>query len=217
MPLSAITSYGIWPSGPVLVEKGTNFTIVENGFDTMTLKYYGNTTDPVNFAATNFAKGSSPLGYFNMFINGVNISREGTFSGGNQIYTFDVTATGLLNPTQPVKRTISSKVQTYTTGSVDIPGGLTNQPAQGLYINLSCVFYKVTNFPPNTATRPENAIPLGVLPTQPTNPFVSLPTTPIYNYPWGWIQDGLEIEQVNENPMYMVKQSWVYIYQYMPG
>jgi hypothetical protein len=213
---NAILSYYQWNSGPVLAEKGTTFSIVENGFDTMTLKYYGKTSDPAGFAATNFAKGSSPLGYSNMFINGVNISREGSASGGGQIYTFDVTATGLLG-SQLVKRTISSKVQTYTTGSVDIPGGPTNVQAQGLYINLSCTFYAVTSFPPNTATRPENALPLGTLPFPPTNPFTSLPTTPIYNYPSGWIQDGLEIEQVNNNTMYLVKQSMVYIYPYMPG
>jgi hypothetical protein len=77
----------------------------------------------------------------------------------------------------------------------------------------------VTEFFPNTATRPENAIALGALPPPPTNPFTSLPTTPVYNFPFGWIQDGLEIETINGDgvSIYLVKQSMVYIYEWMPG
>ena len=107
----------------------------------------------------------------------------------------------------------------YKTGLGTVPGTGNVGEIQGQYINLSCTFHQVTTSFPNTATRPENATPLGTLPSPPTNPFTTLPTTPIYNYPFGWIQDGLEIETINgaSATIYLVKQSMVYIYEWMPG
>ena len=99
-----------------------------------------------------------------------------------------------------------------------VPGTSNTGEIQGQYINLSCTFHQVTTSFPNTATRPENATPLGTLPSPPSNPFTSI-TTPIYNFPYGWIQDGLEVETINGAgaTIYLVKQSMVYIYSVMPG
>ena len=117
-----------------------------------------------------------------------------------------------------MKRTVSSKIQSYKTGLGTVPGTGNTGEIQGQYINLSCTFHQVTEFFPNTATRPENAIALGPLPSPPSNPFTTI-TTPIYNFPYGWIQDGLEIETINGDgvSIYLVKQSMVYIYSVMPG
>jgi hypothetical protein len=212
------TNHTHWPTGttPILAENGLRFSVSESGFDTMNLKYYARTDTPAAYAATNFATGASVGGsYTTMFFNGVSINQE-----GSNIYSFDVQAAGLLG-SQSVKRTVSSKIQSYKTGLGTVPG---SSPAivgeiQGQYVNLSCTFHQVTTVFPNTSTRPENATALGTLPTPPTNPFTSLPTTPIYNYPYGWIQDGLEIETINgaSATIYLVKQSMVYIYSYMPG
>jgi hypothetical protein len=178
----------------------------------MTLKYWGRTDTPSTYAATHFATGAQPAFYPNMYFNGVSISQE-----GSNIYSFDVQAAGLLGA-QAVKRTVSSKIQSYKTGLGTVPGTGNVGEIQGQYINLSCTFHQVTEFFPNTATRPENAIALGPLPPFPTNPFTSI-TTPIYNFPYGWIQDGLEIETINGDgvSIYLVKQSMVYIYSVMPG
>tara|TARA_R110000868_G_scaffold44944_3_gene149577 strand:- start:4448 stop:5116 length:669 start_codon:yes stop_codon:yes gene_type:complete len=217
------TNHTHWPSGttPILAENGIRFSVSESGFDTINMKYYARTDTPITYAKTNFDVGISvgtvlSVAYANMFFNGVSINQD-----GSNIYSFDVQAAGLLNESQPVKRTVSSKIQSYKTGLGTVPG---SSPAivgeiQGQYINLSCTFHQVTTALPNTATRPENAVALGTLPTPPTNPFTSLPTTPIYNYPYGWIQDGLEIETINgaSATIYLVKQSMVYIYPYMPG
>jgi hypothetical protein len=179
----------------------------------MTLKYWGRTDAPATYAATHFATGAQPALYPNMYYNGVSVTQE-----GSNIYSFDVQAAGLLGA-QAVKRTVSSKIQSYKSGLGTVPGTGSEGEIQGQYINLSCTFHQVTEFFPNTATRPENAIALGPLPFPPTNPFTTPPTTPVYNYPFGWIQDGLEIETINGDgvSIYLVKQSMVYIYEYMPG
>jgi hypothetical protein len=213
MPTSVIT-YGIaLNADPRLAENGVSLSVSESGWDTMKLKYFGRTDSPATYAATHFATGAQPAFYPNMYFNGVTVTQE-----GSNIYSFDVQAAGLLGA-QAVKRTVSSKIQSYKTGFGTVPGTSIEGEIQGQYINLSCTFHQVTEFFPNTATRPENAIALGPLPPYPTNPFTSLPSTPIYNYPYGWIQDGLEIETINGDgvSIYLVKQSMVYIYQYMPG
>jgi hypothetical protein len=213
MPISSTETF--WPGStdPVLAENGLRLSVSESGWDTMTLKYWGRTDTPATYAATHFATGMQPAFYPNMYFNGVTVTQE-----GSNIYSFDVQAAGLLGA-QAVKRTVSSKIQSYKTGFGTVPGTSIEGEIQGQYINLSCTFHQVTEFFPNTATRPENAIALGPLPPFPTNPFTSLPSTPIYNYPYGWIQDGLEIETINGDgvSIYLVKQSMVYIYQYMPG
>jgi hypothetical protein len=213
MPISSTETF--WPGStdPILAENGLRLSVSESGWDTMTLKYWGRTDTPATYAATHFATGMQPAFYPNMYFNGVSVTQE-----GSNIYSFDVQAAGLLGA-QAVKRTVSSKIQSYKTGLGTVPGTSIEGEIQGQYINLSCTFHQVTEFFPNTATRPENAIPLGPLPPYPTNPFTTLPSTPIYNYPYGWIQDGLEIETINGDgvSIYLVKQSMVYIYQYMPG
>jgi hypothetical protein len=213
MPTSVIT-YGIaLNADPRLAENGLSLSVSESGWDTMKLKYFGRTDSPATYAATHFATGAQPALYPNMYFNGVSITQE-----GSNIYSFDVQAAGLLGA-QAVKRTVSSKIQSYKTGFGTVPGTSIEGEIQGQYINLSCTFHQVTEFFPNTATRPENAIPLGPLPPYPTNPFTTLPTTPVYNFPFGWIQDGLEIETINGDgvSIYLVKQSMVYIYEWMPG
>jgi hypothetical protein len=187
--------------------------VSESGWDTMTLKYYARTDTPATYAATHFATGMQPAFYPNMYFNGVTVTQE-----GSNIYSFDVQAAGLLGA-QAVKRTVSSKIQSYKSGLGTVPGTGNEGEIQGQYINLSCTFHQVTEFFPNTATRPENAIALGPLPPPPTNPFTTEPTTPVFNFPFGWIQDGLEIETINGDgvSIYLVKQSMVYIYEYMPG
>jgi len=213
MPISSTETF--WPGStdPILAENGLRLSVSESGWDTMTLKYYARTDTPATYAATHFATGMQPAFYPNMYFNGVSITQE-----GSNIYSFDVQAAGLLGA-QAVKRTVSSKIQSYKSGLGTVPGTGNTGEIQGQYINLSCTFHQVTEFFPNTATRPENAIPLGPLPPYPTNPFTTLPTTPVYNFPFGWIQDGLEIETINGDgvSIYLVKQSMVYIYEWMPG
>ena len=184
----------------------------------MTMKYYARTDTPIAYAKTNFDVGISVgtvlgVAYANMFFNGISINQD-----GSNIYSFEAQAAGLLNASQPVKRTVSSKIQSYKTGLGTVPGTSNTGEIQGQYINLSCTFHQVTTSFPNTATRPENATPLGTLPSPPSNPFTSI-TTPIYNFPYGWIQDGLEVETINGAgaTIYLVKQSMVYIYSVMPG
>ena len=211
---AAVTTYGIDVDvAPRLADAGLSFSVSESGWDTMKLKYFGRTNSPATYAATYFANGMQPDLFPNMYFNGVGITQE-----GSNIYSFEVQAAGLLGQ-QAVKRTVSSKIQSYKTGLGTVPGTAITGEIQGQYINLSCTFHQVTTSFPNTATRPENATPLGTLPSPPTNPFTTLPTTPIYNYPFGWIQDGLEIETINgaSATIYLVKQSMVYIYEWMPG
>ena len=211
-----------WPSGttPILAENGIRFSVSESGFDTMTMKYYARTDTPVVYAKNNFDIGVAlttllGAGYTTMFINGVSINQD-----GSNIYSFEVQAAGLLNTVagQPAKRTVSSKIQSYKTGLGTVPGTSNTGEIQGQYINLSCTFHKVTTTFPTTSTRPQDAVALGPLPDEPDNPFTTI-TTPIYNYPYGWIQDGLEIETINgaAATIYLVKQSMVYIYSVMPG
>ena len=213
MPISSTETF--WPGStdPILAENGLRLSVSESGWDTMILKYWGRTDTPATYAATHFATGMQPAFYPNMYFNGVSITQE-----GSNIYSFDVQAAGLLGA-QAVKRTVSSKIQSYKSGLGTVPGTGNEGEIQGQYINLSCTFHQVTEFFPNTATRPENAIPLGPLPPPPTNPFTTEPTTPVFNFPFGWIQDGLEIETINGDgvSIYLVKQSMVYIYEYMPG
>ncbi len=213
MPISSTETF--WPGStdPILAENGLRLSVSESGWDTMTLKYYARTDTPATYAATHFATGMQPAFYPNMYFNGVSITQE-----GSNIYSFDVQAAGLLGA-QAVKRTVSSKIQSYKSGLGTVPGTSNTGEIQGQYINLSCTFHQVTEFFPNTATRPENAIALGPLPPPPTNPFTTEPTTPVFNFPFGWIQDGLEIETINGDgvSIYLVKQSMVYIYEYMPG
>jgi len=209
------TNHTHWPGStdPILAENGLRLSVSESGWDTMTLKYWGRTDTPATYAATHFATGMQPAFYPNMYFNGVTVTQE-----GSNIYSFDVQAAGLLGA-QSVKRTVSSKIQSYKSGLGTVPGTGNTGEIQGQYINLSCTFHQVTEFFPSTNTRPENAIALGPLPPFPTNPFTTLPTTPVYNFPFGWIQDGLEIETINGDgvSIYLVKQSMVYIYEWMPG
>lgn len=209
------TNHTHWPGStdPILAENGLRLSVSESGWDTMNFKYWGRTDAPATYAATHFATGGQPAFYPNMYYNGVSVTQE-----GSNIYSFDVQAAGLLG-SQAVKRTVSSKIQSYKSGLGTVPGTGNEGEIQGQYINLSCTFHQVTEFFPNTATRPENAIALGPLPFPPTNPFTAEPTTPVFNFPFGWIQDGLEIETINGDgvSIYLVKQSMVYIYEYMPG
>lgn len=213
---NAIEIYGpTIEAAPILLESGRSFSRSETGFDKLSLKMWGFTANPTSYANTQFPAGGSALslGYANMFCSSVNISQV-----SNQVYTFDVEYVGLIG-TQPIKRTISSKSQSYTTGSIDIPGvGVVSQ-AQGQYINLSCQFNYVTTSMPSTTATPVAPSPPG-LPSPPTAPFTSI-TTPIYNYPSGWIREGLEVDMVNganvATSIFLVKESWVYVYPVMPG
>lgn len=216
---NAIEIYGpTIEAAPVLLESGRSFSRSETGFDKLSLKMWGFTANPTNYATTQFPAGGSAtsLGYANMFCSSVNISQV-----SNQVYTFDVEYVGLIG-TQPVKRTISSKSQSYTTGSITIPGSppVTVEQAQGQYINLSCQFNYVTVSMPATDATPVPPGGAGSLPAYPANPFTSI-TTPIYNYPSGWIREGLEVDMVNgtdrATSIFLVKENWVYVYPVMPG
>jgi len=203
-------------AAPVLLDGGKTFSRSETGFDKLSLKMWGFTANPTSYANTQFPAGGAgtSLGYSNMFCSNVGINQV-----GNQTYTFDVEYVGLIG-SQAVKRTISSKSQSYTTGSIDIPGTGVVPQAQGQYINLSCAFNYVSLTMPAT-----NAVPVapggnGNLPAFPSNPFSSI-TTPIYNYPSGWIREGLDVDMVNgadrATSVFLVKESWVYVYPVMPG
>jgi len=131
MPTSVIT-YGIALGGdPRLAENGLSFSVSESGWDTMKLKYFGRTDSPATYAATHFATGAQPALYPNMYFNGVSITQE-----GSNIYSFDVQAAGLLGA-QSVKRTVSSKIQSYKTGLGTVPGTTNTGEIQGQYVNLS--------------------------------------------------------------------------------
>ena len=202
-------------AAPVLLEGGRTFSRSETGFDKLSLKMWGFTANATDYANTNFPAGGSAtsLGYANMFCSSVNINQV-----GNQTYTFDVEYVGLIG-SQPIKRTISSKSQSYTTGSINVPGVGVVPQAQGQYINLSCQFNYVTTAMPSTSASPAAPTPPG-LPSPPTAPFTTI-TTPIYNYPSGWIREGLDVDMVNgadvATSIFLVKESWVYVYPVMPG
>ncbi len=200
-------------TSPFLANEGISINRAESGFDSITLRYYGKTSEPKVYADLHFPTGSAVSGYSNMYVANVDIQQE-----GEQVWSFTVQAKGLLT-TQAVKRTVTTKSQSYTTGPVTIPGGSAVAQAQGTYMNLSCVFNYVSLIPPDTDTRPQDAIaPAGSsLPTQPANPFASLPTTPIYNYPYGWLRLGLSSDQIPGAEVYMITEEWEYVYEYMPG
>jgi hypothetical protein len=202
-------------AAPVLLDGGKTFSRSETGFDKLSLKMWGFTANPTSYANTQFPAGGSALalGYANMFCSSVGINQV-----GNQTYTFDVEYVGLIG-SQAVKRTISSKSQSYTTGSINIPGTGVVPQAQGQYINLSCQFNYVTATMPSTTATP--TAPAGSsLPSPPSPPFTTI-TTPIYNYPSGWIREGLDVDMVNGTDLvtsiFLVKESWVYVYPVMPG
>jgi len=205
---------------PILLEDGLTFSRSENGFDKMSGKYLGRTNTPAAFADLKFpaASTASALGvaYSKMFCAEVSYNNV-----GKDLYTFNVEYMGLIG-TQAVKRTVSSKSQSYTTGSVNIPGVGVVPKAQGQYINLSCEYNYVTATMPDTAlASPVPPGGAGTLPAQPANPFIPLPTTPIYNYPSGWIREGIDVDMINgtsrTDSIFLIKESWVYVYPYMPG
>lgn len=210
--MTDVYSYGFGTS-PFQAAEGVTFGRTESGFDTLSIKYYGSTTDPKAYADLHFPTGSIVSGYGNMYISNVDVQQE-----GESKWSFTVHAKGLLT-LQAVKRTITTRSQSYTTGPVTLPVGGAVSQAQGVYINLSCTFQYVSLVLPQLDVEPQDAlVPAGAsLPTPPANPFSTLPTTPIYNYPNGWLRVGIEVDSVNGAEVYMVKEEWEYVYEYMPG
>lgn len=205
---------------PVLLEDGLTFSRSEIGFDKLSAKYLGRTNTPAAFADTKFpaASASAALGvtYTKMFCSEVSYSNV-----GKDLYTFNVEYMGLIG-TQGIKRTVSSKSQSYTTGSVSIPGVGVVPKAQGQYINLSCEYnYVAAAMPDTSLASPIAPGGANTLPPPPLNPFTTLPTTPIYNYPYGWVREGIDVDMINgtsrTDSIFLIKESWVYIYPYMPG
>ena len=207
-----IEKYGFGTT-PFLTLNGLTLGRTELGFNTLEARYYGSTSDPVAYSNLHFPQGFPLTGYSNMYVADVQMAQESA-----AVWLFTVQAKGLLG-LQAVKRTISTKTQTYSTGPVTIPGGGAVSQAQGSYINLSCTFHYVSATIPALDVEPQDAIvPAGAsLPIAPSNPFASLPTTPIYNYPYGWLREGIEVDNVNGAEIYMVREEWVYKYEYMPG
>lgn len=208
----AIEKYGFGTT-PFLAMDGITLGRTELGFNTIEARYYGSTTDPVAYSNLHFPQGIPMTDYPNMFVADVQMAQMSA-----AVWQFTVQAKGLLG-LQAVKRTISTKTQSYTTGPVTIPGGSAVSQAQGTYINLSCTFHYVSTTLPALDVEPQDAIPPGgaTLPDAPANPFASLPTTPIYNYPYGWLRQGVEVDNVNGAEIYMIKEEWEYKYEYMPG
>ena len=208
----SIYKYGFGTT-PWLSLNGLTLGRTELGFNTLEAKYYGSTSDPVSYSNLHFPQGAPMVDYPNMYVNDVQMAQESA-----AVWTFTVQARGLLG-LQAVKRTITTKQQSYTTGPVTIPGGGAVSQAQGTYTNLSCTFHYVSATLPALDVEPQDAVvPAGAsLPSPPANPFASLPTTPIYNYPYGWLREGIDVDQVNGAEIYMVREEWVYKYQYMPG
>jgi len=202
-----------------MTEGGLTFGRSESGFDTLSSKYYGNTTSPKAYADLHWPTGTVVSGYPNMYITEVECQLE-----CDTMYMFTVKAKGLLT-TQAVKRTISTKSQSYSTGAVNIPGTGAVAQASGIYTNLACSFHYVSLFIPILNVEPQDAtLPPGAsLPSPPSNPFSTTPAapnytaTPIYNYPWGWVREGIDIDSVNGAEVYMVKEEWVYKYEFLPG
>ena len=207
-------------AAPVLLHEGVSINRSETGFDRMTKKYFGRTTTPAAYANTHFPAGhvenTMPGGlYLKMYCSGVNTERT-----GKETYVFTVEYTGLLI-NQAVKRTISSKTQSYNAGSIVVDSVLRDK-VQGLYINLACTFSYLTETTPITNVRPTTAPAGSVFPAQPPNPFgLTAPSNAVYNFPWGWVMEGREIDVINNAPLadsiYMIKEDWTYIYQWMPG
>ena len=209
--MTSVEKHG-FNTNPFEAEGATSFGRTESGFDTMTKKYIGSTSSPVSFASANFPAGTALSGYSNMYITEVRAEQEGA-----SVYSFTVEAKGLLG-TQAVKRNVTTRTQSFTTGAITLPAptGAVAQ-ANGIYVNIACSFLQVTTLFPSTTTEPQNATPLGPLPTPPANPFDIGDITPIYNFPYGWILEGLDVDTVNGAEIYLVKQDWVYKHQFIPG
>lgn len=212
--MNAVEKYGFGVS-PFAADGGITFGRSESGFDTLAIRYYGSTTTPHTYAAANWPTGSTISGWANMFITEVNCQQEGA-----SVWAFTVQCKGLLG-IQAVKRTIATKTTSYTTGPITLPGPTAVAQAQGTYLNLSCTFNYVSLFLPSTNIEPQDATPPAgaSLPSPPANPWATAGaiTTPIYNYPYGWLRRGLDIDSVNGAEVYFVKEEWDYVYQYQPG
>lgn len=210
--MDATEKYGFGLT-PFQAEGGLSFGRTESGFDTLTVRYYGSTSEPRTYSDLHWPTGSIVSGYSNMYVASVDCQQE-----GDDVYAFTVNAKGLLG-LQGVKRDVSTKLQSYTTGPVTIPGGGAVTQAQGQYMNLSCTFKYVSLFPPNYSTRPQDALPPSgmTLPSPPPNPFTTLPTTPIYNYPWGWLRQGFNEDKMVGAEVYFLTEEWEYKYEYLPG
>jgi len=212
--MDATEKYGFGTT-PFQAEGGLSFGRTESGFDTLTIRYYGSTTDPRVYSDLHWPTGSIVSGWSNMYVSNVDCQQE-----GDDVWAFTVFAKGLLG-IQAVKRTINTKSQSYTTGPITIPGGGAVAQAQGQYINLSCTFNYVSLFLPALNVEPQDAIPPpgSSLPSPPSNPWATVGsiTTPIYNYPYGWLRQGIDIDTVNGAEVYLVKEEWEYKYEYLPG
>jgi hypothetical protein len=210
----AVEKYGFGTS-PFQTNEGVTFGRAESGFDTLTISYYGSTTDPKVYADLHFPTGSLLSGYGNMYVSNVDCQQE-----GQSVWRFTVHAKGLLT-LQAVKRTITTRSQSYNTGAVTLPVGGAVPQAQGQYINLACTFQYVSFYLPTLNVEPQDAaVPAGAtLPSPPSNPWgtVGSITSPIYNYPNGWLRQGLNIDQVTGAEVYMITEEWEYVYEYMPG
>lgn len=209
---TAIYKHG-FGTAPFLAQDGLTLGLTENGFHTLEGMYYGNTTEPVSYSNLHFQAGFTVLGYPSMYISDVQMKQE-----SEEVWAFTVQAKGLLG-TQAVKRTISSRLQSYTTGSVTLPGEGTVNQAQGTYLKLTCGFNYISFYLPQLNMEPQNATPPDgtTLPSPPANPFSTTPTTTIYNYPNGWCRQGIDVEQISGAEIYLVKEDWEYIYRYQPG
>jgi hypothetical protein len=215
---TAIYKHG-FGSTPFLTVNGLTLGRTELGFNTLEARYYGSTNEPVSYSNLHFPQGFPLTGYTNMYVADVQMAQESA-----DVWLFTVQAKGLLG-LQAVKRTITTKTQSYTTGPVTIPGIGAVAQGQGSYINLSCTFNYISYTLPALDVEPQNAVvPAGAsLPIAPANPFstnISAPNytaSPIYNYPYGWLREGIEVDNVNGAEVYMVKEEWVYKYQFMPG
>jgi len=209
--MDAIETYG-FSTAPFMAEGGLTLGKTEQGFDTISARYYGRTTDTVAYIATHWPTGIALSGFPNMYVSNVDVAMESV-----DIWSFTVACKGLLG-TQAVKRIINTKVQSYQTGPITLPVTGAVDQAQGIYVNLSCSFHYVSLFLPTLNVEPQDATPPPgtSLPSPPSIPFAS-PTTRIYNYPSGWIREGIEIDTVNGAEVYMVREEWVYKYEYLPG
>ena len=211
--MDAIKTYG-FSTAPFLADGGITFGKSESGFDTLSARYYGRTTGPSAYIEANWPTGISFSGYPNMHVANVDVNQESV-----DVWAFTVHCKGLLG-IQNVKRTMNTKTQSYTTGPVTIPGGGAVSQAQGIYVNLSCEFHYVSFFLPLLNVEPQDAIPPAgaSLPSPPSNPFASPePTTKIYQYPYGWIRSGLDVDTVNGAEVYMIREEWEYKYEFLPG
>ena len=185
------------------------------GFDTLVKSYWGACASAYaanSFAETNLGIGTTLGGFSYMFIDNVSIAKE-----GDTIYKFTCTAKGLLG-TKPMISTVSTRTQTYSTDSVNVPGGSSGVQAQGRYQQLQATFNIVTATPPDfSQVGKQSPALIGTMPTPATNLFTSTPTTAIYNYPYGWVLESIEQEDVAGQAIYMLKYDYVYIFQYVPG